>query len=200
MRVFSRNAFDDRINCRDADGQPEFFFKYRDQSVKRCVWDFKYYLNGSALGLMADIMSDEIIAKLSSTVSSLPFRKPARIIYAPSSSFASGKRNWDQMHELSVEIASRANPLFPLMAVANSAISFTDGNADQKSQHESSRNERIMSVRSKFKISESGLRSLGCCTFFCIDDVMTTGATLSAISELVMTETGARVSCLAFCH
>ncbi len=183
--------------------QPIALFKYKDACMKRCLWNFKYYLDPAALFLFADIYSDEIIAMLGDTVSALPISSPAHIIHAPSSSFMSGKRAWDQMHELSKAISDRMNADHPFALFISNALLFNDIRFTAKSQHESSRTERLNSSRDKFCLSNEFFQILSVHRdgkVICLDDVTTTGATFSALSRLIKRQAGIVPISIALCH
>jgi predicted amidophosphoribosyltransferase len=199
-RIFSPVPF----SLHDSDcGRTFAFFRYKDAFMKRCLWDFKYYLEPDAISFIADVYSDEMIAILSDTVNMLPLGAPAYIIHAPSSSFTSGKRAWDQMHELSKTIAARMNIDNPFMSSLDDAILFNDFVRTEKSQHESSRSERLNSSKDKFCLSGEFCEILSIrrgSKVICIDDVTTTGATLSSICGLVKKYSDVELVCMALCH
>lgn len=168
------------------------FFSYKDPLMKRLVWDFKYKLDPVALESFTEVMADEIIARLSDTLIDM---RPSLLVYAPSSSFASSKRKWDQMKELSI----RLEPY--LESFAHICIDAVDISNEHRSQHSGGRYERIKWSKDRYTLSTSFLEHIkdAHARVLCIDDIVTTGSTLSAIKMLLNAHGITEVDCLAIC-
>lgn len=161
------------------------FLPYSDETIKSLVWDFKYRLpdRGGAACFFSDIMSDELISFLSDTLGNNPLSTPALLVYCPSSSFASGKKEWDQMKELALLVEKQTVSFQPYLNVCINAIEVRD----TKEQHTGTRKERLLWSKGKYRVSENFKKYIDLSRnsgrnvhIICIDDILTTGATLQA--------------------
>lgn len=202
-RVFSENSYS-YINKNRKDIQTYSFFNYKDPIIKKTIWGFKYKLDAKSLEAFSHILFDEVIAHLFDTASLITFSIPTFIVYCPSSSYISGKKHFDQMKELSLYIEKLQNPSQPFFSTCCDAINVLS----TKDQHLGTKIERLAWAKNKYKttnnfrnIIEKFLYShrfkndpgLNSDTkthidihIICIDDILTTGATLKAVNTALL--------------
>ena len=173
------------------------FFSYHDASVKAPIWDFKYKLRERALDELAGLMADELIAHLTDSLSDACFQGPAYLIYCPSSSFAAGKKAWDHMEKLSLQIESLINPKFPFLYICTNAVQVR---STDESQHEGTKGQRLKWSTERYGLSPAFQAALRPdIRIICIDDIITTGSTLRAVRQLLTDAGMNRIDSFAFC-
>lgn len=172
---------------------------YQDRAIKRCIWDFKYKLEKDSLEFFTRLMADELVAHLSDTMGNMPLCAPALVIYCPSSSFAAGERSWDQMRELSLGIEDLMNPEYPFIRICIDAIQTAE---KKESQHSGTKSQRLLWSKQRYSPSPAFLnyiRSREAMHIICIDDIVTTGGTFSAVRNILREAGLQRVDCFALC-
>lgn len=193
-RIFSPAPYS---YCEDGpDGFTRALFPYRDPDIKRFIWNLKYRLSPESTVIIGRILADELIADLGDTLSHLPLNGPAYIIYAPSSAFASGKRADDQMKIVALAAEGTQNAACPFFSICINAVRISK---DMTAQHAGSKKDRLSWSKERYSLSPAFLAKLKADPFvhiICIDDILTTGATLSAIKNLTLDGGAHRVDCL----
>lgn len=203
-----------------------YFLKYKDPEVKKRIWQFKYYLNQVALTECTYILYDELIAEVSDRVSQIPFCDPYPLIHCPSSTYFKGNKKFDHMKELVCKFDELQNPeshffiscTHAILPRANQATNSGDirlaghvgAETNMRAQHTGTRKERLEWADQRFFISEKFenyfKEKLGDSvlserpTIYCIDDVITTGASLSSVSKLLQNKFNVRVKTFCICH
>ena len=199
---------------------------YQNKLVKKILWDFKYYFKPYAVSFCKEILYDELISDMSDRIKSIPFSKPRLVVHCPSSTFFRGEKSFDHMKELLRVIENEQNSVSPFFtACVHAIVPHLDM---QKAQHLSSRAERLILAQSRFIFSKEFIRFMKTYishsatgakyaaqahttlsgladTIYCIDDVMTTGATFAAINHLFKkefedTNRSIKVQCIALSH
>lgn len=202
-----------------------YFARYRDPAVKNMIWQFKYYLNSRAMTWCAYILYDELIAEASDRVTRAPFREPCPLIHCPSSTYFKGDKKFDHMKELLRAFEDLQDPAAPFFIPCVHAVLPNIGvkAVDAKAQHTGTRKERLEWAKQRFVISEKFEKYLmetagpayakdsriiqempGATdrsrTIYCIDDVVTTGASLNAISKMLERKFNVNVKAFCLCH
>ncbi len=204
--IFGKKAYEHfEYSTPRRDGGIYACMPYKEPEIRRAVWNFKYYLHKESLRLFACIMVDELVAHLTNRLTDLPLSSPALLIYSPSSSYCAGKKAFDQMRELSLEIEKLlgSGSKKPFMQICTDAVQVTK---NDKGQHFGTRAERLQWSRERYCLSPaftSHVKNLGPSVhIICIDDILTTGATFLAITNLLtsnLTGKKVRVDCFALC-
>ncbi|HEY1037731.1 MAG TPA: hypothetical protein VGE62_04085 [Candidatus Paceibacterota bacterium] len=188
---------------------PPALFAYRNDFMKAFLWQIKYYAHEEFIKHAADIWSDELIAILTEKHDSSLEKQKALIIHPPSSGYALGTKAFDQMSLLAEKMIT-ATALGNFCEYARHAVEHSKRDDGMIPQHKGSRRERLDWAARKFRLSEAFVQNLdragtavGCenVHIICIDDVTTTGATLSAIRQLIQDELRpVRLILSAFAH
>jgi hypothetical protein len=186
-----------------------YFLKYKDPGVKYTLWQFKYYLNPKSLLWCTYILYDELISEASDRVGTIPFNNPLPLLHCPSSTYFKGAKNFDHMKELTERFGSLQNADAPFFICCTHAIlPKATSAAASRAQHTGSRKERLEWAEQRFFISERFEQYLRektsttteVQTVYCIDDVVTTGASLGAISVLLKKKFDVEVKSFCLCH
>lgn len=175
-----------------------YFCRYTDADTKRVVWKFKYYKNKQATSFLGDMLYDELVSHASKTAHAV--HKKILLIHPPSTSFMKRLKDFDHMKTLLEHID--ALDMGEFFAVCTHAVLPTISSIQLPHQHTSNKETRIMNSRDRFVLSEA-FKTYICNTqpthIYCIDDVVTTGSTLSAISELCAIHTHITPELFALC-
>lgn len=139
---------------------------YSDEIIKNLMWRFKYHRNAEATNFFANIMADELISLFSDTLNFSPISMPTFVAYCPSSSYASGKKEWDHMKELTLLLEKRCTSFQPHLYICIDALEVNGekvtnkqnvaGHSDMgeiKQQHTGTRKERITWAKNKYRLS-----------------------------------------------
>lgn len=186
----------------------KYFLEYRNTVVKHTLWQFKYYLKPQALLQYTYILYDELVAEVSDRVQAIPFKVAHPLIHCPSSTFFKGTKKFDHMKELFTAFDSLQNVEQPFFTCCMHAIlpSKVSG-AASRAQHTGTRKERLEWAKQRFYISEKfeqyliSLKSnLQTPAVYCVDDVVTTGASLNAISKLFHDKFDMQLRVFCLCH
>lgn len=203
-----------------------YFLKYKDPEVKKQIWQFKYYLNHVALTECTYILYDELIAEVSDRVGQIPFSDSCPLIHCPSSTHFKGNKKFDHMKELVCRFDDLQNPesrffiscTHAILPRANQTKNSGDirlaghvgAETNMRAQHTGTRKERLEWADQRFfisekfenylrgKLGESALSERQ--TIYCIDDVITTGASLASVSKLLEKKFNVQVKTFCICH
>ena len=189
-----------------------YTLEYKKDSVKRMVWRFKYYLNKDALKTCTYILYDQLIADVSDRVGKLPFQAPSILIHYPSSTYFRGDKSFDHMEELTRlldSFQSVHNPFFiccthavlPRLVEPLHKIQYTP-------QHLGTRRQRFEWSKKRFVISstfgtymEKRIREgVPTTHIYCIDDIVTTGSSMHAVSKMLNEKFNVEVIKFCICH
>lgn len=191
-----------------------YTLEYRNELVKRTIWLFKYYLNKNALRACTYILYDQLIADVSDRINKLPFRVPHALIHCPSSTYFRGDKSFDHMKELVLLLDSFQSVDDPFFICCSHAVlpkqEVTSGISknEHTPQHLGTRRQRFEWSKKRFIISptfekyiERGAQEdLPTTHIYCIDDVVTTGASMEAISNILEQKFDVQVMKFCICH
>ncbi len=205
------------------------FLPYQNPVVKKTIWNMKYKRDIRAISIYADIFYDEIVSSLSDRVCALPFCahkvcmcNVPYIIYSPSSSFALVQKDYDQMQVVVQNMEKYFNNLphsfghtlgHTFAHICHGAILYNKSGNANEAQHTKNKVERKRLAKNRFRVSKEFIQyinetsaldgSRSGVNIICLDDVTTTGATFTAIQNLLKKELGQNiksVKCFALCH
>lgn len=185
-----------------------YSLRYKDAHTKKVLWKFKYYLDPEALRICTYILYDQLVADASDRVTKIPFCAPYIVLHYPSSSYFKGKKKFDHMKELTLLLDSLQNMNEPFFICCTHTIlpnqNVGQNNAWQnlQSQHTGSRRQRFEWSKQRFVLSpdfEKFMRNLRE-DIYCIDDIVTTGASMQAVSDILKDKYNVKVSKFCICH
>lgn len=204
-----------QINKLNSYADVNYSLKYKDSQTKRTLWQFKYFLNRDAMRICTYILYDQLVADASDRVSKIPFRVPYIVLHYPSSSYFKGKKKFDHMKELTLLLDSMQNVHAPFFTCCIHAILPNSQMAKNlNSQHQGSRRQRFEWSKHRFILSEKfeefmkenfkgydyPNRLATQIYIYCIDDVVTTGASMQAVSDILQKKFNVEVSKFCICH
>lgn len=158
-------------------------FRYEDEIIRAIVWELKYKKNPHAIKLIAASLREYINER---------YVEPPLLIPIPLSKKRLGERGYNQVEEILKEICQ--DPLFSYEANALIRIRETTP------QTQLSRKERLTNLSGAFDVRREKKELLTGKHIILVDDVATTGATLTEARLSVMRAGAARVDTLAFAH
>lgn len=176
---------------------------YTNPNCKSTIWALKYNNDPRAKANLVQLLLDELIALLTDRLIYSMNPTDIHIICIPSSSYHTGTRDYDQMHEivLTLGLHKEAQQFFTYIPHAFVSANQTSA-PTAKAQHVLTRKERIASVSKRFVLSaaieEHQLLELA--HILILDDVCTTGATFSHAYRLCMNAGAQSVHCIALSH
>lgn len=203
-----------------------YSLRYKDTHTKKVLWKFKYYLDPEALRICTYILYDQLIADASDRVTQIPFRAPYIVLHYPSSSYFKGNKKFDHMKELTLLLDSLQNMNEPFFIYCTHAI-LPNQKVGQslKSQHTGTRRQRFEWSNQRFVLSpdfERFMKSHRKLTrdsdqsamemhvshtshtykthMYCIDDIVTTGASMQAVSDILQDKYNVKISKFCVCH
>lgn len=196
-----------------------YFMEYQDVITKKMLWQFKYYLKPQSLAYCTYILYDELIAEMSDRITYSPFSRPNPLVHCPSSTYFKSGKKFDHMKELVVEFDTLQNADAPFFVCCTHAILpnlKSSSDTGIQAQHTGSKKERFEWASKRFLISEKFEQYLRenylnknseksdklgrIDTIYCIDDVVTTGASLKAISKLFQSKFNVHVKTFCLSH
>lgn len=183
-----------------------YFMEYKNPAIKKILWQFKYYLKPQAIRQYTYILYDELVAEASDRITRIPFCNPLPLIHCPSSTYFKGRKSFDHMKELLLAFDVMQNKIAPFYICCTHAILPNQKfSALVQAQHTGTRTERFKWASERFLISEKFeeylIQNLSCInTIYCIDDVVTTGASLRAVGNLVKEKFNTEVRTFCLCH
>jgi predicted amidophosphoribosyltransferase len=182
-------------------------FRYKTPEIKRLIWNAKYYNEPYSVRAVADIWSDELISIKTDRVGFYGSLKTL-LVHPPSSSLARQEKDFDQMKVI-IETMIQNTSLENFYEYFTNAIETKSTAA----QHLKDKKGRMENMKNKFKLNKEFIKilnlspdlnldpslnlnpnpNLNVISIMYLDDILTTGATLSSISNL-MTDTISKVS------
>ncbi len=171
-------------------------FSYKDQNIKRALWNAKYYKKECFVDFFASVWSDELIAFASDRVSLSNFSLDSKsyIVHPPSSSYTRGEKSFDQMN-LMVEKMMSDYSLDNFYIYLRSFVVHNDlVGGMNKAQHKGTRLQRFEWSRDRYKVSIehfgqhkflSGNEKLAPNSIICLDDILTTGSTMQSVKKAI---------------
>lgn len=171
-------------------------FSYKNKAVKRLIWELKYKNQREVVLFWAKILTEEMIANMvdcipCSSRDSKNFNASSIYILPMPMSLEKGKdRGWNQTEELlkscEIILENFYNNFISCVHIDYDLVE----RSDRTNQHKlKTKNERMKNLNNIFKIKNGAGKLLGK-RFLIIDDVTTTGASLSELKK-VLKENGA---------
>ncbi|MEK7107963.1 MAG: hypothetical protein AAB704_02340 [Patescibacteria group bacterium] len=181
---------------RELNGQENLIalFDYRDQLVRTAIWELKYRGNQTVAALLAEVLFDELSAELSEREIFENFTRPL-LIPIPLSKKRRRQRGFNQCEILLTELAKLdTSKIFEIKN--NLLIKIKDTPSQTKID---SRASRLKNLRGAFAVNESAVAVAGR-NIIVIDDVATTGATLSETRKVLRRAGAKKVLGFALAH
>lgn len=195
-----------------------YWLHYQEGETKRLIWRFKYFLDNEPLRVCTYILYDQLVADASDRVHKIPFRTPYLLLHYPSSTYFKGKKQFDHMKELTLLLDSLQDSQKPFFLCCTHAILPNQNKADElESQHTGSRKQRFVWSKKRFVLSpqfedfiQRRLKTTYAFDYestkthpshlYCIDDIVTTGASMNAVTEILQKKYNVHVSKFCICH
>ena len=201
LETMGSNGFSGRAKrSRELNGQQGLIalFDYRDLLVRTAIWELKYRGNRVIAALLAEVLFDELTAELGERKIFENFERPL-LTPIPLSKKRHRERGFNQCEMLLEELAkldtekptSSAGGIFEIRK--NILIKIKD-TPNQTSAD--SRVGRLKNLRGAFAVNESPLGR----NIIVIDDVITTGATLSEARKVLRRAGAKKVLGIALAH
>ncbi|MDQ5911875.1 MAG: hypothetical protein QG568_87 [Patescibacteria group bacterium] len=211
--------------CRDisrmhSHGDVMYALEYKQKSIKKMLWDFKYYLNKDALQACTYILYDQLLADASDRVGKIPFRVPHVLIHYPSSTYFRDDKSFDHMKELMLLLDTLQNSDEPFFTCCVHAVLPRQGVSSDISdnahtpQHLGTRRQRFEWSKWRFVLSPAFEKYMQERTYrsspntqispvtyiYCIDDVVTTGASMQSVSDMLHERFDVEILKFCICH
>ncbi len=167
------------------------FLPYQNPVIKKSIWNFKYHRMSEETRAFSDILYDEVTSRISDSIS----MRPAILIYPPSTSYTKRTKSFDHMKVLSVHMEKLQNQQHPFFMVQHDIFSVKQ---DLPPQHRGTKIDRVLWSKHKYELRKE--IDLNNCLIVCIDDILTTGSTMRAISRLLKRSFTCRIICLTLTH
>ena len=179
--------------CRELNGKNNLIalFDYHDPLVRTAIWELKYRGNRAIATLLAEVLFDELIAELSEREIFENFTQPL-LIPIPLFKKRRRERGFNQCEILLDKLAKLdKGKIFEIRK--NILIKIKNTSNQTKAD---SRASRLKNLRGAFAVSESPLDR----NIIIIDDVTTTGATLSEAQKTLRHAGAKKVLGFALAH
>lgn len=165
---------------------------YRNPQIKRALLFLKYYKKRRLGEILGQILSERLMEEISD-IRMYTLGAPIIIIPVPLSKKRNKERGYNQAEDIArgfVKKVHTANNLSnPLFEIQNEIII---KDKDTKPQAKiTNRNERLSNVKNCFKINPKNNFSLKGRTVIVIDDITTTGSTITEVMKILI-EAGAK--------
>ena len=171
------------------------FFDYRDPLVRTAIWELKFRGNRAVASLLAECLFDELSAELSELEIFENFTQPL-IIPVPLSSKRRRERGFNQCEILLDGLAKLdTGNIFEINK--NLLIKIKDTSSQTKTD---SRASRLKNLRGAFAVSEDSGADAAGRNIIVIDDVTTTGTTLSEAMKTLRRAGAKKVLGIALAH
>lgn len=170
----------------------EALFPYRDTAVRELLWTFKYHKQAKVAQLLGFFLFEHLLSEAGENSG---FFDPERTVLIPIPTTAKRrrKRGYDQALLLAREIEKQSRGLF----VVRDDVLFKK----RKRTHQTniaSRTKREENIRGSFKVlHEEQVKEK---TIILIDDVITTGATVSEARKMLLQKGALEVRALCVAH
>ncbi|MFA6272945.1 MAG: phosphoribosyltransferase family protein [Candidatus Paceibacterota bacterium] len=169
------------------------FFDYHDPLVRTAIWELKFRGNRAVAALLAECLFDELSAELSELEIFENFTRPL-IVPVPLSSKRRRERGFNQCEILLDELAKLdTNKIFEINK--NILIKIRDTSSQTKTD---SRASRLKNLRGAFAANENGAARHR--NIIVIDDVTTTGTTLSEAMKTLRRAGAKKILGIALAH
>ena len=165
-----------------SDADFSYLLPYRNPEVRALVWEMKYRKNGRAAALAAALLADEVLGIASEELSS------PLLIPVPMHAERRRERGYNQTELLCEAISTLCGDSLAYVPQALSRVRHTPP------QQGLPRAKRLKNIRDSMEADEYLMRGRACIV---VDDVTTTGATLSEAGRALRAAGASAVHCLA---
>ena len=195
IQNMSADEIDRKIpRAREIDGDDlNALFDYRDELTRQAIWEIKYRKNEKILNIFCKIFYEYILGELADKALFFDFKNPI-LVPIPSSRNRLKERGYNQCELITEEIAR-------IDGGKNFTLSknFLEKVKDSPSQTSvKNRKERLKNLKDCFKIVS--LEKIINSNIILIDDVITTGATMSEAKKTLLNAGARQVLCFAMAH
>ena len=180
-------------NDRDLGDNVSAIFSYRDKKVRAIIWEIKYRGNKKLASLCGEIIYNNLLEELSDRGLFENFNKPL-LIPIPVTDTRRRERGWNQMELIALNILK-----FDTEHTLEYAPDLVKKIKDTKSQTKTqNKKERLENLKGSFSVEMT--EKLHNRNIILLDDVITTGSTISEVKK-VLKEAGAKkIISIALAH
>lgn len=168
-------------------------FNYKDKIVKKAIWSLKFKNNQAIAKLFAEVIYDNLVEELSNLKLTANFDRPLLIVI-PLSRQRYKDRGYNQVDLIAQAIAKLDRGIFlDYKKNVLKKIKNTQAQSGIKNKEN-----RLKNVRGCFKITDPKIIQNQ--NIILLDDVTTTGATLTEAVSTLKTAQPKKILCVTFAH
>lgn len=175
------------------DGKSKAVFDYRDELARQAIWEIKYRKNEKILGLFCKIFYEYIIDELTDEAIFSNFKNPI-LVPIPSSKNRLKERGYNQC-ELIVKELERIDDDKNFTLSKNILEKVKDSPSQTSVKNKV---ERLKNLKGCF--ATGNLEKIRDANIILVDDVITTGATMSEAKKTLLNAGARQVICFALAH
>ncbi|MBM2818292.1 MAG: Phosphoribosyltransferase [Parcubacteria group bacterium] len=195
IQNMSASELDQKIpKAREIDGKELYaLFDYRDELAKQAIWEIKYRKNEKLVSSFCKIFYEYMLDEIADEAIFSDFKNPI-LVPVPSSKSRLRERGYNQC-ELIAEELMRVDDgkNFALRLDALEKIKDLPSQTSLKN-----RNERLSNLKGCFEVGNPD--KISGTNIILIDDVITTGATMSEAKKILLNAGARQVLCFALAH
>ncbi len=166
---------------------------YKNKLVKKAVWSLKFKNNRQVARLFAEIIHDNLIEELSNLKLTINFNQPILIV-VPLSPKRKRDRGYNQVDLIAREIEKIDQNNF--LKYKRNIIKKIKNTPQQS--HTKNKHERLVNLNGCFKVVNfDAIRNQN---IILLDDVTTTGATLTEVVKTIKTAKPKNIICVTLAH
>ena len=195
IQNMSADEIDQKIpRAREIDGEEgKALFDYRNELARQAIWEIKYRKNEKILGAFCKIFYEYMLGEIADEAIFSDFKNPI-LIPIPSSKNRLKERGYNQCELIAKELARiDAEKNFALCLDALEKIKDLPSQTSLKN-----RNERLSNLKGCFRAANPD--KISGTNIILIDDVITTGATMSEAKKTLLNAGARQVLCFALAH
>ena len=175
------------------DEEGKALFDYRNELARQAIWEIKYRKNEKILGSFCKIFYEYMLDEIADKALFSDFKNPI-LVPIPSSKSRLKERGYNQCELIAEELARiDEGKNFALCLDALEKIKDLPSQTSLKN-----RNERLSNLKGCFRAANSDKISGD--NIILIDDVITTGATMSEAKKTLLRAGARQVLCFALAH
>lgn len=180
---------------RETEGNIMACFDYRDEIMRKAIWSLKYYRHFSIGNKLGRLLYENMLEEISE-LEIYTMGSPILVIPVPISKSKNKTRGYNQAEKIARSFCnSSPKKIFELRN--NIVLKIKDTLPQAKI---SNRNKRLKNVQGIFSINEKYKNSLKSRTVLIVDDVTTTGGTITEIMKILKKNGVKKVIGLAVAH